>query len=82
MFLDKKSWLKIWLNPGLNLTIFRGTGPWYLRYKLDGRPKSNALRLENKISDKNTSVVMQLLINLQSNSCPGLLRQKLGGVRK
>ena len=26
-FLDKKTLLKIWLNPGLNLTIFRGTGP-------------------------------------------------------
>ena len=22
--------LKIWLNPGFNLTIFRGTGPWRL----------------------------------------------------
>ena len=28
MFLDKKTLLKTWLNPGLNLTIFRGTGPW------------------------------------------------------
>ena len=27
MFLDKKTGLKIWLNPGLNLTIFGGTGP-------------------------------------------------------
>ena len=27
MFLDEKSVLEIWLNPGLNLTIFRGTGP-------------------------------------------------------
>ena len=27
MFLVKKTLLKIWLNPGLNLTIFRGTGP-------------------------------------------------------
>ena len=27
MFLDEKSLLEIWLNPGLNLTIFRGTGP-------------------------------------------------------
>ena len=25
MFLDKKTLLKIWLNPGLNLTTFRGT---------------------------------------------------------
>ena len=30
MFLDKKILLKIWLNPGFNLTIFRGTGPWRL----------------------------------------------------
>ena len=27
MFLDKKTLLKIGLNPGLNLTIFRGTEP-------------------------------------------------------
>ena len=25
MFLDEKTVLEIWLNPGLNLTIFRGT---------------------------------------------------------
>ena len=30
MFLDEKTVLEIWLNPGLNLTIFRGTGPWSL----------------------------------------------------
>ena len=28
MSLDKKNLLKIWLNPGFKLTIFRGTGPW------------------------------------------------------
>ena len=27
IFLDKKTSLEIWLHPGLNLTIFRGTGP-------------------------------------------------------
>ena len=27
MFSDKKPLLQIWLYPGLNLTIFRGTGP-------------------------------------------------------
>ena len=27
MFLDKKTLLEIWHNPGLNFTIFRGTGP-------------------------------------------------------
>ena len=26
-FLRQETLLKIWLNPGLNLTIFRGTGP-------------------------------------------------------
>ena len=26
MFLDEKTVLEIWLNPGLNLTIFQGTG--------------------------------------------------------
>ena len=30
MFLDKKTGLKIWLNPGLNLTISDETGPEYL----------------------------------------------------
>lgn len=28
MFLEKKTLLRIWINLGLNLTIFRGTGPW------------------------------------------------------
>ena len=28
IFLEKKTLLKIWLNPGLNLTIFRGTRTW------------------------------------------------------
>ena len=28
MFWDKTTLLKIWLNPGLNLTIFQGTQPW------------------------------------------------------
>ena len=46
MFLDEKTVLEIWLNPGLNLTIFRGTGPrtWsttlvktFLRAALDSR---------------------------------------------
>ena len=27
VFLDEKTMLEIWLNPGLNLTIFRGTRP-------------------------------------------------------
>ena len=27
MFLDEKTVLKIWLNTGLNLTVFRGTWP-------------------------------------------------------
>ena len=27
MFLDKKTLPEIWLNPGLNLTTFWGTGP-------------------------------------------------------
>lgn len=28
MLLDKRTLLRIWLNLVLNLTIFRGTGPW------------------------------------------------------
>ena len=28
VFLGKKTLLEIWLNPGLKLTIFQGTGPW------------------------------------------------------
>ena len=28
IFLDIKTLLKVWLNPGLMLTISRGTGPW------------------------------------------------------
>ena len=40
MFLDKKTMLKVELNPGLNLTIFRGTG-WKL---LMWNPESSGLR--------------------------------------
>ena len=35
MFLDKKTLLKIRLNPGLNLTIFKGTGAWSPNYTGD-----------------------------------------------
>ena len=28
MFLNEKTVLEVWLNPGLNLTIFWGNGPW------------------------------------------------------
>ena len=30
IFLDKKTLLKIWLNPRFNLTILGGTEPWRL----------------------------------------------------
>ena len=36
MFLEEKSLLEIWLYPGLNFTIFRGTGPWALGGVLTG----------------------------------------------
>ena len=56
MFLDKKILLKIWLNPRLNLTIFRGTGPRTLA------PDTTAI-----YSTRNSGQVMgsslQLLIN-------------------
>ena len=35
MFSDEKTVLKIWLNVGLNLTIFRGTGPRFTKYCFD-----------------------------------------------
>ena len=34
-FLDKKMVLEVWLNPGLNLNIFRGTGPRTLHFVTD-----------------------------------------------
>ena len=34
MFLDKKTLMKILLNIGLNLTIFRETGPWLLLHAI------------------------------------------------
>ena len=33
LFLDRKIVLKMWLNLGLSLIIFRGTGPWRLILK-------------------------------------------------
>ena len=56
MFLDKKILHKVWLNPRLNLTIFRGTGPRTLA------PDTTAIH-----STRNSWQVMgsslQLLIN-------------------
>ena len=34
MFLDENTVLEISLNPGLNLTIFRGNGPMFLTAKI------------------------------------------------
>ena len=51
MFLDKKTLLKIWLYPGLNLTIFRGTGPGVISFsviKEIRNVKRNAKEQENK----------------------------------
>ena len=33
LLLDKKTLVKIWLNPGLNLTIFGGAWPWCIFYQ-------------------------------------------------
>ena len=54
MFLDKKTLLKIWLNSGFNLTIFRGTGPWRLWFGfgliiLRGSYKKTFRRDQNKV---------------------------------
>ena len=51
MFLDKKTLLKIWLTPGLNLTMFRVTGP---RNTSSRNPDSH-LRLESRIQVPMTS---------------------------
>ena len=40
-FLDKKTLLEIWLNPGLNLTTFWGTGPCLY---LNGSDKPQAIK--------------------------------------
>ena len=37
MFLANKTLLTIWLNPGLNLTIFQGTGPALFIFQFSGR---------------------------------------------
>ena len=29
LFLDEKTLVEVWVNPGLDLTIFTGTGPWF-----------------------------------------------------
>ena len=47
MFLDEKTMLEIWLNPGLNLTIFRGTGPRFI-ICCTVQPRFNK-RLYNKV---------------------------------
>ena len=48
MFLDKKTVLEIWLNRGLNLTTFWGTGPRSL-----GIPELTGRTLQIVMSDRN-----------------------------
>ena len=43
MFFDEKTVLKIWLNPGLKLSIFQGTGPWSLFFTLSGHLFSRSI---------------------------------------
>ena len=57
MFLDKKILLKIWLNLGLNLTIFQETGPRTLA------PDTTAI-----YSTKNSWQVMGSSLQLLMNS--------------
>ena len=47
-FLDKKTLLEIWLNPGLNLTTFWETGPRSL-----GIPELTGRTLKIVMSDRN-----------------------------
>ena len=46
MFLDEKTVLEICLNPGLNLTIFRGTGPRLFFFFAAPRPPMTRGTLE------------------------------------
>ena len=56
MFLDKKTVLEIWLNPWLNITIFRGTGPRTLQTQVIGRKKGSEATVSISISKLLTSV--------------------------
>ena len=65
MFLANETLLTIWLNPGLNLTIFQGTGPalfihrihkWRTRWKkLVPSHESQALEDKQKLQMKTFS---------------------------
>ena len=59
MFLDKKTLLKIWLNPGLNLTIFRVTGPRNTSSRNPDShevPMTNEIKWEKKVPIKKTGI--------------------------
>ena len=63
----KKTLLKIWLNvlnPGLNLTIFRGTGPGWNCIIPWNRAKG-AYREKNKLT---TSQIVQIVQNKTSHN--------------
>ena len=69
MFLDKKTLLKMWLNPGLNLTIFRGTEPCRTKH-LPVRPAQPRSQSSSAISDV-TSPVQAFSGHSDSANWPG-----------
>ena len=65
MLLDKKTLQKVWLNPGLNFTIFRGTEPCRTKHLLV-RPAQPRSQSSSAISDV-TSPVQASSGNIWSN---------------
>ena len=62
MFLANKTLLTIWLNPGLNLTIFQGTGPALFIFQFSGR---NAC--QSHVSYRKVLMTLGLVLRSQKN---------------
>ena len=62
LFLDEKTVIEVWFNPGLNLTIFPGTGPKGLVMIMV--EKNNYDKIKNK------NVYLQNICKMKGDPCP------------
>ena len=62
LFLDEKTVIEVWFNPGLNLTIFPGTGPKGLVMIM--------VKNNNYDKIKNKNVYLQNICKMKGDPCP------------
>ena len=64
LFLDEKTVIEVWFNPGLNLTIFPGTGPKGLVMIM--------VKKNNYDKIKNKNVYLQNICKMKGDPCPAI----------